>query len=54
MSVRILVLLTLTSGTRYLEAGTKLIVYVFNGTGSSRVLEPNSGAWVHLDLWRVG
>lgn len=42
------------SGTRYLEAGTKLIVYVFNGTGSSRVLEPNSGAWVHLDLWRVG
>lgn len=39
---------------RYLPAGTKVVVQVFNGTGSSRVLEPNSGDWVQLDLWRVG
>lgn len=42
------------NATTYLPAGCKVVVYVFNGTGTQRVLEPNSGAWVHLDLWLVG
>lgn len=43
-----------SSPARYLPAGTKLLVHLFNGTGSQRTLEPNSGAWVQLDIWRVG
>lgn len=42
------------SGGTYLPAGTKIVVYVYNGTGTTRTLEPSSGAWVHLDLWLVG
>lgn len=38
----------------YLPAGSKLVVYLYNGTGTTRTLEPNSGAWVHLDIWLVG
>jgi hypothetical protein len=39
--------------TRYLAAGTKLVVQVYNGTGSTRTLEPDSGNWVQIDLWRL-
>jgi hypothetical protein len=39
---------------RYLEAGTTLAVFVYNGTGSTRQLEPNAGDWVNLDLWLAG
>lgn len=46
---------TLTPGAEtYLPEGAALIVYVFNGTGGERQLEPSSGAWVHLDLWLKG
>jgi hypothetical protein len=46
---------TLTPGAEtYLPAGAALVVYVFNGTGGNRQLEPSSGAWVHLDLWLKG
>lgn len=38
----------------YLPAGTKLVVQLYNGTGSQRVTEPASGDWVHLDLFRIG
>jgi hypothetical protein len=38
----------------YLPQGTKVVVHVYNGTGSQRVTEPDSGAWVHLDLFRIG
>jgi hypothetical protein len=38
----------------YLPQGTKIVVQVFNGTGSTRVTEPDAGAWVHLDLFRIG
>jgi hypothetical protein len=38
----------------YLPAGTTLVAYLYNGTGTTRTLEPNSGAWVHMDIWRVG
>lgn len=38
---------------RYLAAGTKLVVQVYNGTGATRTLEPDSGNWVQLDLWRL-
>lgn len=38
----------------YLPSGTKLVVQVFNGTGSQRTTEPDSGRWVHLDLFRIG
>ncbi len=41
-------------GIRYLAVGTRLVVHLFNGTGSSRTLEPNSGDWVQIDIWRVG
>jgi len=40
--------------TTYLAAGTQLAVFVYNGTGTSRTLEPGGGAWVNLDLWLVG
>lgn len=36
---------------RYLPSGTTLVVYAFNGTGSTRSLEHNAGEWVSLDLW---
>ncbi len=39
--------------TRWLPANTRLVVYVFNGTGSERRLEPAAGEWVNLDVWRV-
>src|SRR3954470_18897750 len=42
------------SQATYLPAGTKIIVHVFNGTGSPRVTEPDSGQWAHLDLFRIG
>jgi hypothetical protein len=42
------------AATTYLPSGCELVVYVFNGTGTTRTLEPNAGAWVHLDLWLVG
>jgi hypothetical protein len=42
------------SRSTYLPAGCKLVVYVFNGTGSTRTLEPNAGSWVNIDLWLVG
>lgn len=42
------------SRTLYLPSGTKVLVYIYNGTGTARTLEPNAGAWVHLDLWLVG
>jgi len=38
----------------YLPEGTKIVVHVYNGTGSQRVTEPDAGAWVHLDLFRIG
>lgn len=38
----------------YLPQGTKLVVQVYNGTGSQRVTEPDSGSWVHIDLFRIG
>jgi hypothetical protein len=38
---------------RYLPAGTKVVVYAYNGTGSMRSLEHNGGEWVSLDLWSV-
>jgi hypothetical protein len=38
----------------YLPQGTKLVVQLYNGTGSQRVTEPDSGAWASLDLFRVG
>lgn len=34
--------------TEYLPAGTELFVKMFNGTGSTRTLEPDSGNWVHF------
>ncbi len=40
--------------SRYLPSGTKIVVHVYNGTGSGRTLEPNAGNWVQLDLWKVG
>jgi hypothetical protein len=42
------------SQVTYLPAGTKIIVHVFNGTGSTRITEPDSGQWAHLDLFRIG
>jgi hypothetical protein len=42
------------SQATYLPAGTKIIVHVFNGTGSARITEPDTGQWVHLDLFRIG
>jgi hypothetical protein len=39
------------SFSRYLAAGTKVVAYAYNGTGSGRVLEHNGGEWVSLDLW---
>jgi hypothetical protein len=36
---------------RYLPAGTKIVAYAYNGTGSGRLLEHNGGEWVSLDLW---
>jgi hypothetical protein len=41
------------SFSRKLAAGTKIIVYAYNGTGSTRTLEHNGGQWVALDLWRL-
>lgn len=41
------------SFARYLPAGTALVVYAYNGTGSPRTLEHNGGQWVALDLWRL-
>lgn len=38
----------------YLPAGTTLAVFLYNGTGSTRTLEPDGGNWVNLDLWLVG
>jgi hypothetical protein len=38
----------------YLPAGTTLVAYLYNGTGTTRTLEPNAGNWVHFDIWRVG
>lgn len=40
--------------SRYLASGTKIIVYAYNGTGSTRTLEYNGGQWVALDIWRAG
>lgn len=40
--------------TRYLPAGTMVAVFVYNGTGGTRQLEPNGGDWVNLDAWLVG
>lgn len=40
------------SKSRYLAAGTKLVVQVYNGTGAGRTLEPNGGDWVQIDIWR--
>jgi len=40
--------------TRYLPANTTLAVFIFNGTGGQRVVEPNSGEWANLDLFMVG
>lgn len=37
-----------------LAAGTDIVVLAWNGTGSPKNLEPNAGAWVHLDIWAVG
>jgi hypothetical protein len=42
------------SKPRWLPANTRLAVFVFNGTGSERRLEPRAGDWVNLDIWRVG
>lgn len=42
------------SQATYLPAGTKIIVHVFNGTGSGRITEPDAGQWAHLDLFRIG
>jgi hypothetical protein len=42
------------SQATYLPAGTKIIVQVFNGTGSPRATEPDAGQWVHLDIFRIG
>lgn len=36
---------------RYLPAGTTLVAFAYNGTGSGRNLEHNGGEWVSLDLW---
>lgn len=36
---------------RYLPAGTKIVAYAYNGTGTARSLEHNGGQWVSLDLW---
>jgi hypothetical protein len=38
----------------YLPSGSKVVVLVYNGTGSQRQLEPAGGAWVNLDLRLVG
>ncbi len=40
--------------TRYLASGTEIIVVCYQGTGGSRVLEPNDGAWVHIDIAAIG
>lgn len=39
--------------TRYLPSGTTLAVFIFNGTGGTRLVEPNGGEWANLDLWLV-
>jgi len=45
---------TLNPGrTRYLPAGTMVAVFVYNGTGGTRLLEPSGGDWVNLDAWLV-
>jgi hypothetical protein len=41
------------SRSRYLPAGTTLAVFIYNGTGGTRTLEPDDGEWCNLDLWRV-
>lgn len=40
--------------SRYLPAGTTLVVYAYNGTGATRTLEHNSGQWVSIDLNLIG
>jgi hypothetical protein len=35
---------------RYLASGTEITVIAYQATGAARVLEPNSGAWVHIDI----
>lgn len=40
--------------TRYLPANTMVAVFIFNGTGTSRNIEPNGGEWANLDLFLVG
>lgn len=46
---------TLDAGqATYLPQGTKIVVHLYNGSGSQRVTEPDAGAWVHLDLFRIG
>ena len=40
--------------TRYLPSGTTVAVFIFNGTGGQRTVEPNSGEWANLDLFLVG
>lgn len=40
--------------TRYLPANTMLAVHIYNGTGTSRVIEPDGGEWANLDLYLVG
>lgn len=42
------------SCTRYLASGTEIIVVCYQGTGGSRTLEPNAGAWVHIDFAAIG
>lgn len=37
-----------------LDEGTDIVVLAWNGTGTARNLEPNAGAWVHIDIWAVG
>lgn len=41
--------------TRYFASGTAVIVNLFNGTGSTRVLEPGTGGgWVRINFALVG
>lgn len=40
--------------TRWLPAGTMVALFVYNGTGGNRLLEPDGGNWVNLDAWLVG
>lgn len=42
------------SCTRSLAEDTEIIVVAYQGTGGSRDLEPNSGAWVQISLALVG